>query len=295
MTKPFQELSLAGTTSRSFRKPGGDRNRLFGAHVFFFICLLIALVLPFTFGAEPICHIHDANVLTERTCQPPLRLQYYTHSARRFDTLKTAFYPIGWSKEGLFAYIAEPPDEACGCYFFQFFIMNMTTNEVVWRWETVEELPVDSDSNQPMPCMSTVWDAHGEDFCERLRRCGIVQMKTFTLTKATISHQKRNYSLKLQTDRSDEEGFDVVTAIRIFAVADNLESLTVYKKKLEHSSVLHAEIAGLLKSPFGDWFAVIYMEETRGYEGPPHVLGFTPVGYSPGLDKTGDRDANGGK
>ena len=27
------------------------------------------------------------------------------------------FYPVGWSKDGKFAYYLEPVDEACGCYF----------------------------------------------------------------------------------------------------------------------------------------------------------------------------------
>jgi len=33
-----------------------------------------------------------------------------------------SFYPLGWSRDGKFAYYLEPPDEECGCYFAELVI-----------------------------------------------------------------------------------------------------------------------------------------------------------------------------
>lgn len=35
------------------------------------------------------------------------------------------FFPIGWSKDGKFAYYLEPVDEACGCYFGKLVIVDL--------------------------------------------------------------------------------------------------------------------------------------------------------------------------
>src|SRR5688572_4978733 len=43
------------------------------------------------------------------------------------------FYPIGWSRDGKFAYLVEPPDEACGCYFAEIVIVNLKTDKVLWQ------------------------------------------------------------------------------------------------------------------------------------------------------------------
>jgi hypothetical protein len=51
---------------------------------------------------------------------------------RPFDQLvPESFYPIGWSRDGNFAYYLEPVDEACGCYFAQLFILDLKTYRIL--------------------------------------------------------------------------------------------------------------------------------------------------------------------
>ena len=45
------------------------------------------------------------------------------------------FYPIGWSRDGKFAYYVEPVDEECGCYFAELKIIDLQTDKVVWEFK----------------------------------------------------------------------------------------------------------------------------------------------------------------
>ena len=45
---------------------------------------------------------------------------------------KDEFYPIGWSEDGKFAYAIEPEAENCNCYFVEFYIQDLKTNEILF-------------------------------------------------------------------------------------------------------------------------------------------------------------------
>ena len=64
--------------------------------------------------AEPVA---AEEVMEAYSC--PSELKFCPQSS---EYLYEKFYPIGWSKNGLFAYIIEPVDEAAGQYFFKFVI-----------------------------------------------------------------------------------------------------------------------------------------------------------------------------
>ena len=46
---------------------------------------------------------------------------------------KDDFYPIGWSKDGLFAFAVEAYAENCNCNFTEFYIQDLKTDEVLWK------------------------------------------------------------------------------------------------------------------------------------------------------------------
>jgi len=47
--------------------------------------------------------------------------------------LTESFYPIGFSKDGKFAYYVEPVDEACGCYFAKLIIQDLRTDKILFE------------------------------------------------------------------------------------------------------------------------------------------------------------------
>ena len=65
--------------------------------------------------------------------------------------LREKLYPIGWSKDGKFAYLTEPPDEACGCYFVSIFIVDLRTDKILWTEK------YDNDGNRKPDNLKDFW------------------------------------------------------------------------------------------------------------------------------------------
>jgi hypothetical protein len=78
-------------------------------------------------------------------------------------------YPLGWSPAGLFAYAYEPPDEACGCYFFRVIVVELPSAHVVW------EMSHDSGENLPPFDLEELWREQGGLISTRLDQLGIVR------------------------------------------------------------------------------------------------------------------------
>jgi hypothetical protein len=55
------------------------------------------------------------------------------------------FYPIGWSRDGKFAYYLEPVDEACGCYYAELVIQDLRTDEILWKFTNDPEARTDAE------------------------------------------------------------------------------------------------------------------------------------------------------
>src|SRR5690349_14764325 len=64
--------------------------------------------------------------------------KYYGREEYR-TLLEAGFYPIGWSREGKFAYYTEPVDEACGCYFAELVIKDLRTDKELWKFKNDPE------------------------------------------------------------------------------------------------------------------------------------------------------------
>ena len=47
--------------------------------------------------------------------------------------LNNDLFPIGWSRDGKFAYVEEPVDDACGCYFAEVHIVDLRTDRSLRR------------------------------------------------------------------------------------------------------------------------------------------------------------------
>ena len=111
--------------------------------------------------AEPVA---AEEVLEAYSC--PSELKFCPQSS---EYLYEKFYPIGWSKNGLFAYIIEPVDEAAGQYFFKFVIRNMINDKEVWSW-TPDDEPETGNVRQ-------MWKDYGMTFTGKLNEYKIIQQK----------------------------------------------------------------------------------------------------------------------
>jgi hypothetical protein len=57
--------------------------------------------------------------------------KFYDRSNSYPALIPESFFPIGWSKDGKFAYYSEPVDEACGCYYAYLAIQDLRTDKII--------------------------------------------------------------------------------------------------------------------------------------------------------------------
>ena len=187
------------------------------------------------------------------------------------------FYPIGWSRDGKFAYYSEPVDEECGCYFAELTIIDLRTDKVLWEFENkpMERL---NEKGEPIPDdMQKLWKRNEKVFFEKLHEHKIEQLARFSLLPATFRSAGKSYTAKVITTRgNDGDGLSRVRKLALDLSSPTLGKKTLYSAEYKgddmYVSPLDIAVAGTFKSPFEDRVAVVMMKVQRGWEGPPHTV-----------------------
>ena len=191
--------------------------------------------------------------------------------------LREKFYPIGWSKDGKFAYYLEPPDEACGCYFGHLIIQDLRTDKIVW------EKKYESDEGGA-DTLKTYWKKSQKEFSAKLAEYGIVAQKRFPMQKSVIAYQKDTLNPILKVNiKSDGSDLGATGNVILDLVSKQKGKKTLYEYKLDpekFENFLDAKLSGSLISPFDAQAAIIMIETLRGWEGPPHVTHIKIIGAS---------------
>src|SRR5690606_32256111 len=94
-----------------------------------------------------------------------------------------SFYPIGWSRDGKFAYYVEPADEACGCYFGRFVIQDLKTDKILWQDEYTGEMEV-----VPEETLDSFWPKKQKEYAAKLKEYGIEPASNFRLLHPSFDH-----------------------------------------------------------------------------------------------------------
>ncbi len=185
------------------------------------------------------------------------------------------FFPIGWSRDGKFAYYSEPVDEECGCYFAELKIIDLRTDKVLWEFKNKPQERIDAKGTPIADDMQKLWKRNEKMFVEKLREHGIEQTPRFSLLPATFRSGTKSYTAKVtRTKGTDDDG-----RLRIRQWSLDLTSPTLGKKSLYtrqykgdeiYVSPLDAAVAGVFLSPFEKRAAVVMIKVQRGWEGPPH-------------------------
>lgn len=187
-------------------------------------------------------------------------------------------YPVGWSPGGLFAYVYEPPDEACGCYFFDLVVQDLATNHIVWKYH------YDSGHDDGPPAFTSLeelWRARGPELVARLDTLGIVRREDPTLRVFKPSGAGPRVAFRTTPSPEETEfGFSYLTAYRVELLGPSGPQ-TIFRggpevevdpADLPQIGPLEVTSPGYLSSPDGARIAVLIEETWRGWEGTPHVL-----------------------
>ena len=186
------------------------------------------------------------------------------------------FYPIGWSKDGKFAYIVEPVDEGSGFYFFKFMIVDFNNAQVVWKWEINESDKIETGN------IAEIWEKHNSKFSEELRKNKIIQSDTHRIDTFPINILGKQYDYKQELKFSKDDigfGFDIVAFAKNYLIIDKTQKLIISQQDYQDDIILKHKASGLIQSPDSKYLGVIISSERWGYEGPPNVVNFDIVGY----------------
>jgi hypothetical protein len=203
---------------------------------------------------------------------------YYGKEPWRYLIIEQ-FYPIGWSRDGKFAYILEPGNEDCDCYVATLRIQDLRTDKILWEFAYTSEPREVSGRRENM---STFWREHRELFSGKLSEYGIEAAKPFVLLGPRISHRGDLLSSELSV-RKDASSVGVGQIGKVVLRLDSRQKgrKVVYEKSYSpdaHESIVEAKAFGHLKSPYGPIAALIMIEIHYGWEGPPNTTSIRVIG-----------------
>jgi hypothetical protein len=188
--------------------------------------------------------------------------------------IREKFYPIGWSKDGKFAYYVEPPDQACGCYFAKLVIQDLRTDKILWERRY-------NSQDKPEDTLEKYWAKNQKEFSRQLAQYGIEAQKQFSLQHSAIKYQKDVLIPKIKVNTTTEDELAIKGSVVLQLISKEKGRKTIYERKFDpkkYEGFLDAKISGSLLSPFEPQAAIVIIETYRGWEGPPHVTEIRIVG-----------------
>jgi hypothetical protein len=249
--------------------------------------LLLLVCFLFPIFAQSQTPAVRANYLTPRSVSferfARRTFKKYYGPAEYNSLLIEGFYPIGWSRDGKFAYYIEPVDEACGCYFAELIIQDLRTDEIVWHFKNDPDDRVDKEG-APLPDdIRKLWRRNQKTFSDKLREYGIVPASRFVLLPKTFNAGGKSYTAKVSAILGDDpDGLNRIQMVALDLTSPTLENKTLYNAEYQNDemyvSPLDVAVAGAYKSPFENRAAILLVNVQRGWEGPPHTVNISVVG-----------------
>lgn len=175
--------------------------------------------------------------------------------------------PLGFSHDGKFAYVIEPADEACGCYFFELHIQDLNSDKKLFHKRVVYEDVPDQKWHQ-------AWNDHGALLVSKMQAHGIV----LSVPKAQffpILLDSSDLNLSFKFEKSPDENApngEVVNSAQVWLGGEGIGEKRIANLRFPNNYVLGYETGCYVKSPYENRVAVVVLREDRGWEGPPNTI-----------------------
>jgi hypothetical protein len=257
------------------------RRRLFRVACAVFISAALCLSARAQVGRQGTLFAQPAKVRQEALMRR-LFPDYYGKEFPQEALIIEEFYPIGWSKDGKFAYYTEPADEACGCYFAELSIVDTVSDKVLWSFE-YSGLDEENPDKPKYKAITDLWAKNRKLFSAKLNQYGIVALARPALLTFPINHagDQLGTDLKIEEETDQEKRlYSTVKKATLRLTSRRSGAKTVYEEAHPEYGPLTVRVLGYLKSPYEPRVAVVMIEAWRGYEGPPHVTRIKVAGAS---------------
>ena len=193
--------------------------------------------------------------------------------------LADRIYVLGRSATRI-AYVKDPADEACGCYTPEIVVLDLTTNDVVWK-DSYDSGELDPKNTSQLKNLDQLWRARGADWEHHIAEHGV------TLDRAAAMHAIPTGGAAIprveirseKVGESSPEGYAHLTAYSVDLVSSSATTLIAMSRSpVSEYNLLDVSVLGYVPLLGDPRVAVLVLEERRGWEGTPTVMRLRFVG-----------------
>lgn len=192
------------------------------------------------------------------------------------------FYPIGWSKDAGFAYLVEPPDEGCGCYLAEIYIVDLNRDHILWHYFYAGDKGFMESAVGAKVLHHTIyknkdqlWKGEYTTIKTKLVENGIIQQSGFKTTSFPLINGKDTLNISFKPTYVSKEtskyGYKYIDSLQLVSTKNTLIS-TISTKKFMILPPVKVNIAGYLKSPFEERLVIMLSCRSKGVDGPPDLI-----------------------
>lgn len=192
----------------------------------------------------------------------PASVDIMAYSTRKPDGFFTVseIFPVGWSRDGKFAYITKVSVGGRGGTLFTYFIVDTVTDKVVSEfeddWSDSSDVSIEESIRKKMDIYSS-----------QMHKYKILEGEGVRFFNFPIKDGGKTYEAKLEVvNKADEDPFlGSIQQVDVFVTLDGSISKRIYSKG--DTRAYSYWIAGYFLSPFEKRALVIIGEEKRAFEG----------------------------
>ena len=192
------------------------------------------------------------------------------------------FFPIGWSRDGKFAWIEENNSDAVNEYFFDLYIQDLVTDKILWHWNFTVSDEDNSNEDQKAGFNAVddndvnrrkIWTRYSELNVMKLNEYQIEPVIVTNLEKfpLNINGGTSNVLIKNQTLNNSISSRSEILATSVNLTVNGNEKKRIFINKYatgqsEWDGHLSNQIPGFLKSPFENRIALFLLDEYNAWE-----------------------------
>lgn len=209
-------------------------------------------------------------------------LDFYDRNNGEEYLIDLLFVPIGWSKDGKFAYIKEIEPGGADYYetgLFRWIVQDMVTDKILWisEKEKAGDYPAEywkMDSEELFHWMLGKFMAKNRP---KLEEYGIILNSDLEIQRFPLQYKNAEYRGFLM-DVVRGTKYDIPNVIKEYKNCVAKDDVIKVVGHMKDEYLVDVGIGGYVISPYEDRIALLTCEIVRGWEGPPHVAEFEVVG-----------------
>lgn len=189
--------------------------------------------------------------------------------------------PIGWSRDGKFAYITANEVEGRGGHIFQFIIINTKNDKTIWKHEDDNENGMEINKTT----ISQSIQKNAKVLSHNLEKHNIIQDKGTTLFRFPYTSGNKKYEASINTvykpQRKDQYGIGSIDSMKVLVTQNsNKNKIIFYTNKTDAFSYW---IAGYFKNPYDKQILVAIGQEDFVFEGTEGSFNFSGCSLDSGF------------